>query len=109
MNRHALSLLALCAGLPALAQTPAKELSLGSDNLNVGVYATLDIGVGTTSHSLNFDPNLVCDTAPIVAFGKSRATSMISGGSPCPAGASREASRSPMTGRPSWFWSPGSS
>ena len=80
MNRTALSILALCAGLPALAQTPAKELSIGSDNLNVGVYATIDVGVGTTSHSLNFDPNLVCDTAPVVVFGKSRATGMISGG-----------------------------
>ena len=80
MNRYALSILALCAGLPALAQTPAKELTIGSDNLNVGVYATIDVGIGSTSHSLNFDPNLVCDTAPVVVFGKERATGMISGG-----------------------------
>ncbi len=80
MNRYALSILTLCAGLPALAQAPAKEFTIGGDNLNIGVYAIIDVAVATTAHSLNFDPNLVCDTAPVVVFGKQRATGMISGG-----------------------------
>ena len=54
MKNLSLFLLALAAGLPALAQVPALTLSNGDSS--VTLYGVLDVGVGRVNHSLGFDP-----------------------------------------------------
>jgi predicted porin len=46
--------LALCAGVPMLAQAPALTVTSGSSSIQL--YGVLDVGVANVAHSLDFDP-----------------------------------------------------
>jgi predicted porin len=80
MNRHALSILALCAGLPALAQAPASPLTFSTDSASVTLYGLVDYGVGYMPHSLNWEATLPPSTAGLALTGKKPVTGMFAGG-----------------------------
>ena len=69
--------LALCAGLPMVADTPM----LAKGDSNITFYGILDAGVGTVAHSLNFDPNFPAAVDPrATAKADTSATGMFNGG-----------------------------
>jgi len=70
--------LAICAGLPVMADTPI----LAKGDSTVSFYGILDAGVGTVAHSLNFDSEFPASTYPIgTKFAPSTsATGMFNGG-----------------------------
>lgn len=76
MKSTSLLALALCAGLPAMAQA---TISVGDSTLTL--YGILDAGVGNVAHSLNFDSNFPAAADPrATKFADKSATGMFSGG-----------------------------
>ena len=70
MKKHSLVALALCAGLPLMADGP-----------NVQVYGILDTGIAHVDHALNFSDDFVVGTNPFLAKGvRTGATGMFNGG-----------------------------
>jgi predicted porin len=69
MNKTSLVVLALCAGVPLLAEGPS-----------VQVYGILDAGVANVAHSLDFDPNFPVATNPNPQKAAHSATGMFNGG-----------------------------
>jgi GBP family porin len=57
--------LALCAGVPMLAQAPALQVTSGSSTIQL--YGVLDVGVAHVAHSLDFDPYHPLGINPTVA------------------------------------------
>ena len=79
MNIRSLTVLALCAGIPMLAQTPG--LTAAKGDTEVTVYGILDVGVGTVAHSFGFDPNFPVGVNPqAIKFADTSATGMFNGG-----------------------------
>jgi predicted porin len=69
MKKTSLVALALCAGVPLLAEGPS-----------VQVYGVLDAGVANVQHSLDFDPNFPVATNPNPQKAAHSATGMFNGG-----------------------------
>ena len=76
MNKISLITLAVCAGLPIMAQTPT-SLTISSGDSNVSFYGILDAGVGHVSHTLGFDEYHPVGTNPTV--GSKTATTSATG------------------------------
>ena len=77
MKLTTLTLLAICAGLPIMADTPV----LAKGDSSISFYGILDAGVGTVAHSLNFDPYFPASVDPRAnAKGDTAATGMFNGG-----------------------------
>lgn len=51
-----------------------------ADESNVTVYGTLDTGIASVQHSLNFDPNFVTAVNPTINGGTQSATGLFNGG-----------------------------
>ncbi|MGA2079991.1 MAG: porin [Holophaga sp.] len=65
MKKNALVLLALCAGIPLLAQAPGGlTLTSASGDSSLQLYGILDAGVGRVSHSFTFDSTFPVATNP---------------------------------------------
>jgi len=64
MKKTSLVLLALCAGVPMLAQSPNLTLTSASGDSNVQVYGVLDMGVGQVAHSGTFSDTYGTTTDP---------------------------------------------
>ena len=77
MKKFTLTMLAVCAGLPIMADTPV----LAKGDSVISFYGILDAGVGTVAHSLNFDSNFPASVDPRAnAKGDTSATGMFNGG-----------------------------
>ncbi len=81
MKTTSLVLLALCAGLPMLAQSPNLTLTSASGDSSIQMYGVLDLGVGRVDHSFTFSSNYsnTMDPRPQQFVTKS-ATGMFNGG-----------------------------
>jgi predicted porin len=81
MNKTTLVALAICAGLPALAQAPALTVTSASGDSNVQVYGILDLCLARVDHSLSFDNTYPNSADPRPAKYATRPTTgMINGG-----------------------------
>ncbi len=70
MKKTSLLALALCAGVPLLAEAPS-----------IQVYGILDTGIAHVDHALNFSDDFVVGTNPFLAKGvRTGATGMFNGG-----------------------------
>ena len=80
MGKSSKILLALCAGLPVMAQAPdALTISSGASSLTL--YGILDAGVAKVDHSLNFDAyHPVAVNPTLTKAGNTSATGIFNGG-----------------------------
>lgn len=81
MKTLTLSALALCAGLPVLAQSPNLTLTSASGDSSLQFYGILDAGVARISHSATFSDMYGTTTDPRpTSLATGSATGMINGG-----------------------------
>ena len=73
--------LALCAGMPMLAQAPGLSVTSASGDSTVQLYGLLDLGVGRVAHGYSFNPTYGNSTDPRPAKVATKpVTGMMNGG-----------------------------